>query len=125
MTRTENKIQLNFKIEQSLKQKADEVSKRSGVPVSELLRRGLKFELSKYKRNDIPTLDELMLGEFELFEIHPECRYAVVVKEQLPEEILKRFHEMLKQWLLSGDKFLVINGDVVLVRLDGTEKANE
>lgn len=73
---------------------------------------------------EMPTLAELKLDEFELFEIHPECRYAVVVKEKLPDEILKRLAEMLKQWLLSGDKFLIINGDVALVRLNGTEKVN-
>jgi hypothetical protein len=74
---------------------------------------------------EIPTLAELELKDFELFEIHPECRYAVVVKETLPEEIALRLSEMLKQWLLSGDKFLIINGDVALVRLDGTEKVDE
>ena len=74
---------------------------------------------------EMPTLAELELEEFELFEIHPECRYAVVVKEQLPEEITKRLAEILKQWLLSGEKFLIINGDVALVRLDGTEKVDE
>jgi len=73
---------------------------------------------------EVPTLAELELEEFELFEIHPECRYAVVVKEQLPDKIVTRLSEILKQWLLSGDKFLIINGDVALVRLDGTEKAN-
>ncbi len=73
----------------------------------------------------MPTLTELELDEFELLEIHPECRYAVVVKETLPDEVLKRLSEMLKQWLLSGDKFLIINGDVALVRLNGTEKADE
>jgi len=71
---------------------------------------------------EMPTLAELELEEFELFEIHPECRYAVVVKEQLPEKITLKLAEMLKQWLLSGDKFLIINGDVALVRLNGTEK---
>ena len=70
---------------------------------------------------EMPTLAELGLEEFELFEIHPECRYAVVVKEQLPEEITKKLSDILKQWLLSGEKFLIINGDVALVRLDGTE----
>jgi len=29
---------------------------------------------------------------------------------------------MLKQWLLTGDKFLIVNGDVALVRLNGTEQ---
>ncbi len=109
-------------IEPELKAEAQVVSERSGIPVAALVRRGLRFELSKYNHNDIPTLDELMLEEFELFEIHPECRYAVVVKETLPDEVLKRLSEMLKQWLLSGDKFLVVNGDVALVKLDGTEK---
>ena len=71
---------------------------------------------------EMPTLAELNIEEFELFEIHPECRYAVVVKEQLPEKITLKLSEMLKQWLLSGDKFLIINGDVALVKLDGTEK---
>ncbi len=74
---------------------------------------------------EMPTLAELNIEDYELFEIHPECRYAVVVKEQLPEEILKRLHEMLKQWLLSGDKFLIVNGDVALVRLNGTEQVND
>jgi len=73
---------------------------------------------------EMPTLAELDLKEFELFEIHPECRYAVVVKEQLPEEITLRLSEMLKQWLLSGDKLLIINGDVAVVKLDGTEKVD-
>ena len=72
--------------------------------------------------SEAPTLAELELEEYELFEIHPECRYAVVVKEQLPEKIVLKLSEMLKQWLLSGDKFLIINGDVALVRLDGTGK---
>ncbi len=62
------------------------------------------------------------LDGFEVFEIHPECRYAVVVKETLPDEIIVKLNEMLKQWLLSGDKFLVVNGDVALVRLNGTEE---
>ena len=75
--------------------------------------------------SEIPTLAELELDDFELFEIHPECRYAVVVKEKLPDEILKRLSEIMKQWLLSGDKFLVVNGDVALVRLNGTEQAND
>ena len=72
---------------------------------------------------DIKTLTDVTedLEGFELFEIHPECRYAVVVKETLPDEIIERLSTMLKQWLLSGDKFLVVNGDVALVRLDGTE----
>lgn len=73
----------------------------------------------------VPTLDDLKLDEFELFEIHPECRYAVVVKEKLPDKIVERLSVMLKQWLLSGDKFLIVNGDVALVRLDGTENADE
>lgn len=70
---------------------------------------------------EIPTLAELELEEFELFEIHPECRYAVVIKEQLPEGIILKLNTMLKQWLLSGDKFLIVSGEVALVRLDGTE----
>ena len=73
---------------------------------------------------EIKTLtDEIEeLDGFELFEIHPECRYAVVVKETLPDEIIERLSTMLKQWLLSGDKFLVVNGDVALVKLNGTEE---
>ena len=72
---------------------------------------------------EIKTLtDEIEgLDGFELFEIHPECRYAVVVKETLPDEMIVRLNEMLKQWLLTGDKFLVVNGDIALVRLNGTE----
>ena len=72
---------------------------------------------------EIKTLTDETEGidDFELFEIHPECRYAVVIKETLPDEIIVKLNEMLKQWLLSGDKFLVVNGDVSLVRLNGTE----
>jgi len=72
---------------------------------------------------EIKTLDDEIEGieDFELFEIHPECRYAVVIKETLPDEIIKKLHEMLNQWLLAGDKFLIVNGDVALVRLNGTE----
>ncbi|GAG93816.1 unnamed protein product [marine sediment metagenome] len=67
--------------------------------------------------------DELEdIEDFELFEIHPECRYAVVVKEKLPDEIVIKLNEMLKQWLLDGDKFLIVNGDIALVRLNGTEE---
>ena len=78
------------------------------------------------ERDDVPEIktlpDEIEeLDGFEVFEIHPECRYAVVVKETLPDEIIVKLNEMLKQWLLSGDKFLVVNGDVTLVRLNGTE----
>ena len=78
------------------------------------------------KREDMPDIKSLTdeieeLDGFELFEIHPECRYAVVVKETLPDEIIERLSTMLKQWLLSGDKFFIVNGDVALVRLDGTE----
>jgi len=62
------------------------------------------------------------LESFEIFEIHPECRYAVVVKETLPNELIERLDTMLKQWLLEGNKFLIVNGDVALVRLDGTEE---
>ena len=74
------------------------------------------------EREDMPDIkpltDEIKgLDGFELFEIHPECRYAVVVKETLPDEIIERFSTMLKQWLLSGDKFLIVNGDVALVKL--------
>ena len=65
------------------------------------------------------------LEDFEIFEIHPECRYAVVIKETLPDEMALKLNEMLKQWLLSGDKFLIVNGDVALVRLNGTEKNND
>ena len=61
------------------------------------------------------------LEGFELFEIHPECRYAVVVKETLPDEVILKLNEMLKQWLLDGQKFLIVNGDIALVRLNGTE----
>lgn len=76
---------------------------------------------------EIKTLtDEIEeLDGFELFEIHPECRYAIIVKETLPDEIIVKLDEMLKQWLLSGDKFLVINGDVALVRLNGTENIDD
>jgi len=72
---------------------------------------------------EIKTLADETEGieDFELFEIHPECRYAVVIKETLPDEIIKKLHEMLNQWLLAGDKFLIVNGDVALVRLNGTE----
>jgi len=65
------------------------------------------------------------LEDFELFEIHPECRYAVVIKETLPDEIRVKLSEMLKQWLLSGEKFLIVNGDVALVRLNGTENVDD
>ena len=65
------------------------------------------------------------LEGFEVFEIHPECRYAVVVKEVLPDTVVVKLNEMLKQWLLSGDKFLVVNGDVALVRLNGTENVDD
>ena len=65
MTRTER---MNFVIEPDLKKEAEKVSKQTGMPVSVLIRRGLRFELSKHKRNDIPTLDELMLDKFELLE---------------------------------------------------------
>ena len=76
---------------------------------------------------DIKTLDTEIeeLDGFEVFEIHPECRYAVVVKETLPDEIIVKLNEMLKQWLLSGDKFLVVNGDVALVQLNGTENIDD
>ncbi len=65
------------------------------------------------------------LDDYELFEIHPECRYAFVVKEQMPDEIVKKLDTMLKQWLLAGDKFLIVNGDVALVRLNGTENVDD
>ena len=73
---------------------------------------------------EIKTLaDEIEgLDGFEMFEIHPECRYAVVVKETLPNELVERLDTMLKQWLLEGNKFLIVNGDVALVRLNGTEE---
>ena len=76
---------------------------------------------------DIKSLTDEIEGfeGFELFEIHPECRYAVVVKETLPDKAIVKLNEMLKQWLLEGHKFLIVNGDVALVRLDGTEKAND
>jgi len=72
---------------------------------------------------EIKTLTDETEGleDFELFEIHPECRYAVVIKETLPDEMTVRLSETLKQWLLSGEKFLIVNGDVALVRLNGTE----
>ena len=84
---------------------------RPDVPETKTLATGIK------------TLTDEIEGfeDFELFEIHPECRYAVVIKETLPDEIIVKLNEMLKQWLLSGDKFLVVNGDVALVRLNGTE----
>ena len=65
------------------------------------------------------------LDGFELLEIHPECRYAIIVKETLPDEIIVKLNEILKQWLLSGDKFLIINGDVALARLNGTENIDD
>ena len=65
------------------------------------------------------------LDGFELLEIHPECRYAIIVKETLPDEIIVKLNEILKQWLLSGDKFLIINGDVALARLNGTENVDD
>ena len=76
---------------------------------------------------EIKTLaDEIEgLDDYELFEIHPECRYAFVVKEQMPDEIVKKLDTMLKQWLLAGDKFLIVNGDVALVRLNGTENVDD
>ena len=76
---------------------------------------------------EIKTLADEIEGieDFELFELHPECRYAVVVKETLPDEIIVKLNEMLKQWLLSGDKFLIVNGDVALVRLNGTENVDD
>ena len=76
---------------------------------------------------EIKTLaDEIEgLDDYELFEIHPECRYAFVVKEQMPDEIVKKLDTMLKQWLLGGDKFLIVNGDVALVRLNGTENVDD
>ena len=75
---------------------------------------------------EIKALEEEIKGleDFEVFEIHPECRYAVVIKETLPEEIALRLNEMLKQWLLGGEKFLIVNGDIALVRLNGTENAD-
>lgn len=75
---------------------------------------------------EIKTLTEEIEGleDFEVFEIHPECRYAVVIRETLPEEIALRLNEMLKQWLLGGEKFLIVNGDIALVRLNGTENAD-
>lgn len=76
---------------------------------------------------EIKTLaDEIEgLDSFEMFEIHPECRYAVVVKETLPDKVVIKLNEMLKQWLLAGDKFLIVNGDVALVRLNGTENVDD
>ena len=76
---------------------------------------------------EIKTLaDEIEeLDGFEVLEIHPECRYAVVVKETLPDEIIVKLNEILKQWLLSGDKFIIIKGDVALVRLNGTENVDD
>ena len=65
------------------------------------------------------------LDGFEVFEIHPECRYAVVVKETLPDEVILKLNEMLKQWLLDGQKFLIVNGDIALVRLNGTENVDD
>ena len=76
---------------------------------------------------EIKTLaDEIEgLDDYELFEIHPECRYAFVVKEQMPEKVVEKLSVMLKQWLLGGDKFLIVNGDVALVRLNGTENVDD
>ena len=73
---------------------------------------------------EIKALNEEIEGleGFEVLEIHPECRYAVVIKETLPDEIAVKLNEMLKQWLLSGEKFLIVNGDIALVRLNGTEE---
>ena len=72
---------------------------------------------------EIKTLADEIEGieDFELFEIHPECRYAVVIKDALPDEVILKLNEMLKQWLLDGEKFLIVNGDIALVRLNGTE----
>ncbi len=76
---------------------------------------------------EIKTLaDEIEgLDDYELFEIHPECRYAFVVKEQMPEKVVEKLSVMLKQWLLGGEKFLIVNGDVALVRLNGTENVDD
>ena len=76
---------------------------------------------------EIKTLADEVEGleGFEVFEIHPECRYAVVVKETLPNEVIEKLSTMLKHWLLGGDKFLIVNGDVALVRLDGTEQKDD
>ena len=75
---------------------------------------------------EIKALNEEIEGleGFELLEIHPECRYAVVIKETLPDEIAVKLNEMLKQWLLSGEKFLIVNGDIALVKLNGTENVD-
>ena len=75
---------------------------------------------------EIKVLNEEIEGleGFEVLEIHPECRYAVVIKETLPDEIAIKLNEMLKQWLLSGEKFLIVNGDIALVKLNGTENVD-
>ena len=75
---------------------------------------------------EIKALNEEIEGleGFEVLEIHPECRYAVVIKETLPDEIAVKLNEMLKQWLLSGEKFLIVNGDIALVKLNGTENVD-
>ena len=54
---TEKRTQLNFQLDSKLKTEAEAISERSGVPVSEMLRRGLRREIQMLEQVlNSPTL---------------------------------------------------------------------
>ena len=54
----------------------------------------------------------------QVIEIHPDCRYVLTIPEPLSMEELVRLRDMLQTWWESGVKFVILNHNVKLLRLD-------
>jgi hypothetical protein len=52
-----------------------------------------------------------------VIEIDPEGRYIVVVPEDVTMADAQKMAEVIKGWWESGDRFLWMRGDVVLIRI--------
>ena len=63
--------------------------------------------------------NKMVNGKKQVVPIHPDGRYALVMPDVLTQEEVEKIRLKLELWRRSGEQFIVLAGDVALVRVDG------
>ena len=62
--------------------------------------------------------NKMLNGKKQVVPIHPDGRYALVMPDSLTQEDVEKIRIKLEVWRRSGEQFIVLAGDVALVRVD-------
>ncbi len=55
--------------------------------------------------------------EFEVIEIHPDCKYMLRVTEPVSHEVIESIRAVLDEWLESDKPIVIVSSKLELVKV--------